>query len=347
MNDLLRTAIGVLLLGGLAAGGIGCAGSEERVVRLSGDPIAGHSQTLPLSGARARLEAAKEHDVTLRIGFYAMPPATSGEELVRSLKGAVAPESWQAPGRDAYRDGNWLVVLQAPEVHQEIAGWAARERETIARNTELIQTEVRVFTLGKDADEVLERYGFSPIEPNGGSGPEVAADPARAVLYSTSGADLDGLFADSEIVTISAPRIMTYAGEKGSISITNRRAYVKDYEVYYLESAVVADPIIDTVADGLHVDLEASVIDHDRLEVDASVHVSKLHEMFEAEVLLDTNLDPVTIELPELSLRHITHRSALADGAALLFRGVRSGTPGHPDDLEPWILLRSERVRTQ
>ena len=317
-----------------------CANSD----RVDGrDARAIESTTdVPIAGARARITEARKLDSTLRLGFYSFPFGPDRrDQIIEAMRAEVAPNSWTQPGRGVVRDGEWLVAVQDPTVHRKIASWAQARRALELEGRQLIQTEVRVLTIRGDADEIIGRHGFTASNVSsreGESGPSIG--------YVVDDAALRGFLDDDGVETLAAPRLTTFSGQASSVSILSQRSYIQDYEVIHIEERIVADPVIATLEDGVRIELTASLVGDLGIDLNATVKLSSFHGMTESQVSIDPTLKPVTVELPEISIQLIAHHSLMADGTLLLFRG-RGGNFPKQGDSEPWILVRSERVRPQ
>ena len=83
---------------------------------------------------------------------------------------------------------------------------------------------------------------------------------AEAVLRAVS------KYGTSNIV--DAPSLTVYNGQRASINVNNFVSFVKDFDVEIAQAAVIADPIIEVIADGVVLDVKP-VVSADRRFVHA------------------------------------------------------------------------------
>lgn len=309
-----------------ALAGAGCAGPAPRPSRgvsRADLPVANESG-VPLEGARDRLERARSLDAKLRLGFYSLPAEADGADpALHDLRREVAPETWGLPGREAIRDGGWLVVIQSPEVHRRLAAWAAERRLAEGAGAESIESEVRILAIRGGSSALLGRLGLVEVPGEGGTR-----------VYDADGEAVDRLLADERVSTLAAPRLTTVAGQRASVSVVSQRSYLEDWELYQVDDELIADPVIGVVEDGLHVDLTARLDGEERIDLEATVRLSSLEGIDSTTVIIDPAHEPVTIEIPELALRILEHRATLDAGRSILV--------GSED--ETWVLLTARRA---
>ena len=322
----------------------GCAGTHDtRFGSQAGVSFEGQravTPALPLEAARARLDAARAHDATLRLGFYQVPAPLAEDEpdvALADLRREVAPESWRAPGREVYRDEGWLVAIQSPAVHRAIAGWAKERRAADLAARQLVETEVRVLMFeGESAAPLVARLGLQPVVTENGA-PAYLVDPSQ----------IPTLLAARGVRAVSAPRVVALSGQRANIAVLNQHAYIADYEVYQLEDALIADPQIDVLQEGLSVELTATV-EEDRIRLETAVHLAHLLAMESTEVVLDPSLDPVHLDLPQVSIQRIDTTARIADGQALLVGPGLAHRPlvtdENPAGEVPWVIVRPSKV---
>lgn len=306
---------------------VGC--SHTDTVR-QGEPGLSLRSSVPLDGARPKLEAARALDPSLRLGFYSVPTTADGADPALDGVRAVAADSWDLPGRDAYREGEWLVVIQTPDVHDRIGPWATDRRRAIAAATDLIQSEIRILTFEGGAAPVIARLGLERVD--GGA-------DATSVAYFADDAAVAEILGAADVEMVAAPRLATMDGQRGSVSILSQRAYVSDYEVFHIDEDWIADPVIDVLQDGIMVDVTAKVLEGERVDLDATVEISEFLRFDDERIEIDPSMEPVTIQMPRMRTMRFAQNTVLADGGSILV-----GRTGEPDGREIWVLLRAQRI---
>ncbi len=127
---------------------------------------------------------------------------------------------------------------------------------------------------------------------------------------------------------ITAPRITVYNAQRANVSVLNQVSYVADYEVEIAQASNIADPVVQTIQEGVVLDVRPIVSSDFRfvtLELRPTV----------AEVLrpiptITTNLAsgpfasaPVTLQVPELRIQRVRTTVMMPDGATLLLGGMK------------------------
>ncbi|MCE9634547.1 MAG: hypothetical protein K8T90_02485 [Planctomycetes bacterium] len=127
--------------------------------------------------------------------------------------------------------------------------------------------------------------------------PGAAAVAASRTAYTTS---VRIVHADGTVLT--SPQLTAYAGQRATIQLLNQSAYVMDFDVEAIDDALIADPLIGMIHEGLSMDLvvvpargagEAAV----GLRV-TSASARKPHERRSLSLVGEPR--PVTIELPRV-----------------------------------------------
>jgi hypothetical protein len=124
------------------------------------------------------------------------------------------------------------MVVSGPEearakTEEILAALASQRRKAVMTSITLISRPA-----GPDAkaDEKVER---------------IDADAARRLLATAkSGKNAD---------VIAAPRVLTTAGERALITITDSVSYIKDFNLEIAEGAVLMDPVVDVVNEGISI----------------------------------------------------------------------------------------------
>jgi len=141
----------------------------------------------------------------------------------------------------------------------------------------------------------------------------------------------------SNIVT--APKLTVFNTQRANVSVITQKAFVQDFEVEVATNAVIADPVIGTVQEGVVLDVRP-IISADRkyitLELQPTVAVENaineedinLASSTQDENVQDEEVDnqKVTIQLPDLQMVRIKTTVTIPDGGTLLIGGLYETT---------------------
>lgn len=131
------------------------------------------------------------------------------------------------------------------------------------------------------------------------------------------------------IQEITAPRITVYNTQRANISMLNQVSYVQDYEVEIAQASNIANPVIQTIQDGIVLDVRP-VVSADRrfvqLELRPTVAVLQRPIPTFATSLsagpVGANA-PVIIQLPELEVSRVRTTVSMPDEGTLLLGGLK------------------------
>lgn len=166
-----------------------------------------------------------------------------------------------------------------------------------------------------------------------------------SVLTGGGGLSLEALFLDDANVRavlravskyqnsniVNAPSLTIRSGQRGNITALTNRTYVRDYEPEIAQSAVIAQPELAIVKDGIVLDVRA-VASSDRRFITLELRPTLANlvpdasgnPLPEALVSLGTpNANNVTLQLPELRIQRLRTTATIPDGATLLLGGLK------------------------
>jgi type II secretory pathway component GspD/PulD (secretin) len=125
-----------------------------------------------------------------------------------------------------------------------------------------------------------------------------------------------------EIVT--NPKLLVFNTARANISVMNQVAYVQDFDVEIAQAASIADPIIETVQDGVVLDVRP-VVSADRrfimMELRPTVATLKRPIREVATTLGSQNA--VTIQLPEIDIQRVRTTVPMPDGGTVMLGGLK------------------------
>ena len=130
---------------------------------------------------------------------------------------------------------------------------------------------------------------------------------------------------------VNAPSLTLRSGQRGNVKGLTTRTYVRDFEPEIAQAAVIAQPELDNVKDGVVLDVRA-VASADRrfitLELRPTV-IELVQDEFGNDIKQETvslgtqNSSDVTIELPELRIQRLRTTATVPDGGTLLLGGLK------------------------
>ena len=299
----LLSAMLVLIL----ASGLGCAARTDVFVV---DRDAFHGPKVPPTSVAERFEKASAEDSQLMLGFFSAPGIGDGseDELLPALKGSIASATWDAPGRRAFREDGWLVVFQHEDVLRQIHPWLQEHGRKLLAERGIVSTQLRILRLAEGSSVLEDVVG---IRDSGASNVHTVTDAQWREL-----ADHD------EVTVICAPFVSVVSGERATIQVANETAYVKDFQIYYVNDAKVADPVVDTVMDGIVAQLRPTVQEDQTVDLELQVVVSDLAGITATEVRVSEN-QTVTIHLPDIALVETRAHFRQQRGATSLVLGPK------------------------
>ncbi|MBX3460980.1 MAG: hypothetical protein KF696_13610 [Planctomycetes bacterium] len=124
---------------------------------------------------------------------------------------------------------------------------------------------------------------------------------------------------------LTAPRLTAFNTQRANITVVNQVPYIRDFELNAATSAAIANPVVDTILDGMVLDVKPT-ISNDRRFVTIEVQPTV------AELLLPiptftTTLGPtstVTLQLPEIRLQTVQTTVRVPDGGAVVIAGLKT-----------------------
>lgn len=125
--------------------------------------------------------------------------------------------------------------------------------------------------------------------------------------------------------TLVAPRLSAYNAQRANISMINQIPYIQDFEVQTAANSAIANPIIDTILDGVVLEVKPTISNDRRfitLEVQPTVADLVLPIPTFVTVLGPTSA--VTIQIPELKIQSARATVRVPDGGAVVIGGLKT-----------------------
>lgn len=153
---------------------------------------------------------------------------------------------------------------------------------------------------------------------------------AEAILHAVEKSDRS--------TTLTAPRLTAYNGQRANVTVLNQVSYIADFDVEIAQASQIGDPIVQTLRDGVILDLRP-VVSADRrfitMELRPTVAVlSRPIQTFQTTL---ANGPPVTIQLPEIAVQRVRTTITMPDGGTLLLGGLKFLEEKRLDSTVPWL----------
>ncbi len=178
-------------------------------------------------------------------------------------------------------------------------------------------------------------------------------------LNSAGGLSLQALFLDDTNVqavlravtkyhtsnVVNAPSLTLRSGQRGNVKQLTTRTYIRDFEPEIAQAAVIAQPELDNVKEGVILDVRA-VASADRRFVTLELRPTIIdlvpdaagNDLPQKTVSLATqNSSDVTIELPELRIQRLRTTATIPDGATLMLGGLKKSVEQEQRSTVPFL----------
>jgi len=129
---------------------------------------------------------------------------------------------------------------------------------------------------------------------------------------------------NERIEQISAPRLAVYDTQRANVSVMTQNSYVQDFDVEIAQSAAIGDPIVQTIRDGIILDVRP-IVSADRrfITMEMRPTVAELVRPFPTFQTSLANGPPVTIQVPEIAISRVRTTVTMPDGGSLMLGGVK------------------------
>jgi hypothetical protein len=202
----------------------------------------------------------------------------------------------------------WLTVLGSPKQIASVERLLATAR---ARRTELIGTEVHLLEMPAAA---FTAHVAGLLAKPGADG------ATRAAVLSKQAATelLDAVVKGSDSNVLSAPRVVAAPLHVVTMSVGEQVSYIKDFAIETVGGQLIANPIIDQVFDGLHIDLLCTYTGKDKVGLQCAVLQQELAKpIAEFETALGVT-GKVKVQLPRTTGVRLEQTAELELGSAVL-----------------------------
>lgn len=138
---------------------------------------------------------------------------------------------------------------------------------------------------------------------------------------------LHALQKSQNATVLTAPRLSAFNTQRANLTVINQVSYIRDFSVQTAISAAVANPIVDTISDGLVLDVKPTVSNDRRfVTIELQPTIAQLVRPIPTftTTLGGPGSTPVTIQLPELQIQSIQTTVMCPDGGVVVVGGMKS-----------------------
>lgn len=137
---------------------------------------------------------------------------------------------------------------------------------------------------------------------------------------------------------VLAPRLTAYAGQRANITVLNQVSYISDFDVEIAQAAQIGDPIVQTLRDGVILDVKPIVTaDRRFITMELRPTIALLTRPIATFQTTLAQGPPVTIQLPELQIQRVRTTVTMPDGGTLLLGGLKFFEEKRLDSSVPWL----------
>lgn len=191
-------------------------------------------------------------------------------------------------------------------------------RTASERSTRLIDVQVQFFVIEDKDFQAKLNVRMPAVE-------RAARVTRELVVDRAAGDEVQDLVEKIGGERIDAPTLTVRPLQPATMSHRNQTAYVKDFTLTKKEAAVIADPVIDVVTDGMQIDVCATFLPNGTLGVSCSVTLEDLKKPIATfETKIGAAGTPVTIQLPEVAATRFQQTAALQDGGLVALASRKS-----------------------
>ena len=137
---------------------------------------------------------------------------------------------------------------------------------------------------------------------------------------------------------VTAPRLTAYNGQRANVTVLDQISYIADFDVEIAQLAQIGDPIVQTLRDGVILDVRPTVsADRRFITMELRPTVAILQQPIATFQTTLANGPPVTIQLPEVRIRRVRTTVTMPDGGTLMLGGLKFFEERRMESSVPWI----------
>jgi tetratricopeptide (TPR) repeat protein len=129
---------------------------------------------------------------------------------------------------------------------------------------------------------------------------------------------------NQRIEEIAAPRLTVYDTQRANVSVMTQNSYVSDFDVEIAQAAAIGDPIVQTIRDGIILDVKP-IVSADRrfITMELRPTVADLVRPIPTFLTSLATGPPVVIQVPEIAISRVRTTVTMPDGGTLLLGGIK------------------------
>jgi len=129
---------------------------------------------------------------------------------------------------------------------------------------------------------------------------------------------------NQRIEEIAAPRLTVYDTQRANVSVMTQNSYVQDFDVEIAQAAAIGDPIVQSIRDGIILDVKP-IVSADRrfITMELRPTVADLVRPIPTFLTSLATGPPVVIQVPEIAISRVRTTVTMPDGGTLLLGGIK------------------------
>ncbi len=137
---------------------------------------------------------------------------------------------------------------------------------------------------------------------------------------------------------ITAPRLVIYNNTRASMSVLRHTSYIRDFDVEIAQAAAVANPVVDVVRDGVVLDVRP-VVSADRRFITMELRPTVMTLDLPIPTFTTTLGvgQPVSIQLPSVTLQRVRTTVTMPDGGTLMLGGMKLAQKQYQESRVPLL----------
>ncbi len=143
----------------------------------------------------------------------------------------------------------------------------------------------------------------------------------------------------ADATTIMAPILTVFNTERAYVTVINEVSFLQDFDVDVANTAFIANPEIGVIQEGVVLDVRPTVsYDRQYVTLEVRTSVAELERPIETfETTLAGFTDPVTFQIPRLTVQNANTTVVVPDGGSVILGGLKTITHVNRRAEIPWV----------
>ena len=125
----------------------------------------------------------------------------------------------------------------------------------------------------------------------------------------------------AQATLISAPRLLVYEKQKGTVLVANQLSFVSGFELQGKEATRVADPIVEVANEGIYLEMHTVSADENKLRLTVGVTMSEIVRPIEVQKVRLYGAD-VEIQVPVTYTQQLSAAGDISEDRVLVLTGM-------------------------